>query len=161
MICLSNKFLTKNIIRMSYVKYTPGRLAVQSVNNLFDELLNDNFFNNQKTTKESNFVPHVDVFETDKVFELQFSIPGLKKEDLNIELDNSVLTVSGERKFKGEKNEKEYHTLETKYGSFKRSFQLPDSINEDAVEATYEDGILNIQVPKDDKKVEKKKVNIK
>lgn len=143
---------------MSIIKYNPRRLRTQGVNNLLDELFNDSFFDN--SVSETSFTPQVDVAETEKAFELQFSVPGLKKEDLNIELNSGVLTVSGERKFKDEKKEKNYHSVETKYGAFKRSFELPDSIDQDAVDAKYEDGILNILVPKDAKKIEKKNIII-
>lgn len=145
---------------MSLIKYSPRKFRTQGVNNLFDQLLNDNFFNGHNSS-ETSFVPQVDVAETDKGFELQFAVPGLKKEDLNIELNQNVLTVSGERKFKDEKDEKNYHAVETKYGVFKRSFQLPDSIDADALEAKYEDGILRVTVPKDAKKAEKKNIVIK
>ena len=145
---------------MSLIKYNPGRYRTQGVTKFFDDLLNDGFFTNG-WSEERSFVPQVDISETDKAFELSFAVPGLDKNDLNIDLTDGVLTVSGERKFKNEKNEKNYHSVETRYGSFKRSFQLPDNVNAEKVDASYEAGILNISVPKDEKKSLKKTIAIK
>ncbi|MGL1889407.1 MAG: Hsp20/alpha crystallin family protein [Reichenbachiella sp.] len=145
---------------MSLIKYNPRRFASHGAINLFDELLNDKFFNSERSTEKS-FVPQVDVSETDQAFELQFAVPGLSKEEISIDLKNGVLTVSGERKFEEKKEGKNFHSIETKYGSFNRSFQLPDSILEENVEAKYENGILNVVVPKDVKKTEKKSIAIK
>lgn len=145
---------------MSLIKYNPRRTRTQGVNRFFDDLLNDNFFN-AHNNGEGSFVPQVDIAETEKQFEIQFAIPGVDKNDLSIDLNDGVLTVSGERKVQNEKNEKNYHSIETSYGSFKRSFQLPDNVNADKVDANYEAGILNIVVPKDEKKIQKKTITIK
>jgi HSP20 family protein len=102
----------------------------------------------------------VDIAETNTAFELQFAIPGVDKKGFNIELQDGKITVSGERKSENEKNEKNYHSRESYYGSFKRSFYLPDNINEDKVEASYKDGILNIVIPKDEKKITKKSIEV-
>lgn len=144
---------------MSLIKYNPGRYRTPGVSRFFDDLLNDRLFSEWSADK--SFVPQVDISETDKAFELQYAIPGLNKSDLNIDLTDGVLTVSGERKFKNEKNEKNYHSVETRYGSFKRSFQLPDHVNADKVEASYDAGILYVTVPKDEKKTLKKTIAIK
>ena len=96
---------------MSLIKYNPRRYRTQGVNKYFDDLLNDNFFKGN-STGENSFVPQVDIAETDKQFEIQFAIPGIDKKDLTIDLNDGVLTVSGERKVQNEKDEKNYHSIE-------------------------------------------------
>lgn len=145
---------------MSLIKYNPRTLRTFTTNNLFDDLFNDRFFNNDVTVGKS-FTPQVDISETEKAFELSFAIPGIKKNEINIDLNEGQLIVSGERKFEEKKEEKNFHSVETRYGSFSRSFHLPDNIDANKVEAKYEDGLLNITIPKDEKKIQKKTISIK
>lgn len=145
---------------MSLIKYNPRTLRTFTTNNLFDDLFNDRFFNNDVTVGKS-FTPQVDISETEKAFELSFAIPGIKKNEINIDLNEGQLIVSGERKFEEKKEDKNFHSVETRYGSFSRSFHLPDNIDANKVEAKYEDGLLNITIPKDEKKIQKKTIAIK
>ena len=145
---------------MSLIKYNPAELRRVSFNNLFDNFFN-NHFSTPELSGEQSFVPQVDIAETDKAFELQFVVPGVDKKGFKIDLSDGKLTVSGERKHKEEKTEKNFHTRESYYGSFQRSFYLPDNINEENVEANYKDGILSIVIPKDDKKTVKKSIVVK
>jgi HSP20 family protein len=96
----------------------------------------------------SGFSPSCDVEETENSYLVSFDIPGIDKDKLNIELSNNVLTVTGERE-QAEKNEKKgcYH-YERFYGKFSRSLNLPESVNDSKVEASYKDGVLNIEIPK-------------
>ena len=145
---------------MSLIKYNPRTLRTLTTNNLFDDLFNDRFFGTPATV-DKTFVPQVDIAETDQAFELSFAVPGIKKDEIKIDLNDGQLTVSGERKFEEEKSGKNFHSRETRYGSFSRSFHLPDNINTDKVEAKYEDGILNVLVPKDEKKSQVKTIAVK
>jgi len=122
---------------------------------MFDNFF-DNFFDNGF---ENSFSPKVDIVENEKSFDFNFAVPGMKKEDLNIEIDKGHLTVSGERKIDSTKDN--YHSIETGYGKFSRSFQLPENINEDKIDAIHQDGILNISVMKDPKSIVKKTIKIK
>jgi len=122
---------------------------------MFDNFF-DNFFDNGF---ENSFSPKVDIVENEKSFDFNFAVPGMKKEDLNIEIDKGHLTVSGERKIDNTKDN--YHSIETGYGKFSRSFQLPENINEDKIDANHQDGILNISVMKDPKSIVKKTIKIK
>ena len=122
---------------------------------MFDNFF-DNFFDNGY---ENSFSPKVDIVENEKSFDFNFAVPGMKKEDLNIEIDKGHLTVSGERKIDSTKDN--YHSIETGYGKFSRSFQLPENINEDKIDAIHQDGILNISVMKDPKSIVKKTIKIK
>ena len=97
--------------------------------------------------------------DLEKSFDLKFAVPGMEKDDLSIEIDNGFLTVSGERKI--EDVNKNFHSIETGYGKFSRSFQLPDDINEEKISANCKNGILNISVMKDPKALLKKTIKIK
>ncbi len=143
---------------MTLVKYNPRDYRPVTFNSLIDRFFNDSFLSNENNV---SFTPQVDIAETDKSFELQFALPGLKKEDISIDLEDNTLTVAGERKFQEEKKEKNFHSVETRYGSFKRSFKLPDNVAADKVEAGYKDGILTIQLPKDETKKAVKTISIK
>jgi HSP20 family protein len=113
----------------------------------------DRFFNDTfETTNGSGFVPAVDISETDKSFNLEFAAPGFKKEDFTVDFNEGQLTVSGERKFENEQKDVNYHTRETRYGTFSRTFHLPENINDKGIKASYTDGILNVTLPKDEKK---------
>lgn len=142
---------------MTLIKYNQNNQPA-TYGNFIDRFFNDDFFGRKWN---STFSPKVDIAETDKAFEIQFHIPGMKKEDINIDISDDRLTVSGERKFEQEKNEKNYHSLESHYGSFSRSFYLPDNIEVEKVEASYKDGILNLNVPKDAKKETKRTISVK
>lgn len=111
----------------------------------------DTFFNDRLGKVENNtsfFRPSVDVKETETSFELAFTLPGLDKEDVKIELKDNRLTVSGERKMEKEENNTRYHRVENHYGSFSRSFMLPENVNADAIEAGFKNGILTLTLPK-------------
>jgi HSP20 family protein len=94
--------------------------------------------------------PNVDIKESDDKLQILAEMPGLDKKDIKIDLDeeNRVLTLSGERKVENEKNSDTYHVRERKYGSFRRSFTLPDSVKLDQVKANMNQGLLNIEIPK-------------
>lgn len=98
-----------------------------------------------------DFSPVADLQETDKEFILKMDIPGIKKDEVKIEVESNTLTVSGERKEeKEEKTAKRYY-VESSYGSFMRSFNLPQAIDESKVRAEYLDGVLKVTVPKNGK----------
>ncbi|NER85049.1 MAG: Hsp20/alpha crystallin family protein [Leptolyngbya sp. SIO1D8] len=123
----------------------------------------DNFFNERFNFAGSDrsFLPKVDIAETEKGFEVALAAPGMKKEDFNIEVNDNFLTVSGERKFVNEDKGKNYHTVETQYGTFSKSFRLPKNVDKEKIDAKYEDGILNLFVPKDEKKKLKNTISVK
>ena len=120
----------------------------------FSDIMDD-FFNDMVSTSNDSFVPSIDVSETDDQFHIQAELPGMKKEDINVNLENRRLTISGERKFEQKEEGETYHRVETRYGSFSRSFQLPDSVDEDSVQAKYKDGLLDITIAKSEDKVKK------
>jgi len=140
---------------MTLIKYKPNDYVPSTFGSFFDRFFSDDYFNG------NSYSPTVDVAETEKEFEIQFHLPGMKKENININVDNDRLTVSGERKFENEKKERNYHKVESHYGTFSRSFYLPDSVNAEKIDASYKDGILTVTVPKDVKKESKRTISIK
>lgn len=120
----------------------------------FSDIL-DEFFNDSLNYHRDSFMPNVDISETEKEFEVAVALPGMKKEDINVNLENGRLTVSGERKFETEEDGKNFHRVESGFGSFNRSFQLPDTIDEESIQAKYENGVLNINIAKSEEKVKK------
>ena len=117
---------------------------------------------NESVTRSGGrtFVPKMDVIENETSYEIHFAVPGLNKEEFNIELKDNHLTVSGERKFTNEKKDKNYHAIETNYGSFSRSFSLPENVDTSKINAKYDKGILELTVPKDEKKALKKTIKV-
>lgn len=94
------------------------------------------------------WMPAVDIRETDEAYEVYAELPGMKKDDIGITVENNVLTLSGERRFEKEVNEETFHRIERAYGKFTRSFTLPTQVNPEKVEASYKDGVLTIHIPK-------------
>jgi HSP20 family protein len=111
-------------------------------------------FRDYPEMKELN--PSVDVFEEKDVLVVKAELPGIKKEDLNVTLTENRITLSGEKKHEEKKEKKDYHWCERTFGSFSRSFRLPDNVNGEAADATFNDGILEIRIPKNKGKKEKK-----
>ena len=96
----------------------------------------------------TTYVPSVDIFETDNEVVVKAEMPGMNANDIDVRLENNVLTLKGERHFEKEAKEQNYHRIEREYGSFTRSFALPRAVNGDRVSAEYKDGILKIVLPK-------------
>ncbi|MBB6611326.1 Hsp20/alpha crystallin family protein [Pontibacter sp. Tf4] len=122
----------------------------------------DRFFNESVNARGmSSFTPHVDACETENGYEIEVALPGIKKEDISIDFQEGRLTISGERRFERKEGDgKRYQMLETQYGSFTRSFYLPDNVNPDQISARLENGILQVNVPKDAHKTMKRQISI-
>jgi len=98
-----------------------------------------------------DFVPAVDISEKEEAYYLEAEIPGMKKEDILIDVKDGILTISGERKYEREEEKENYTRVERCYGTFHRSFTLPDHIEEDKIDAEYKDGVLTVTLPKGEK----------
>jgi HSP20 family protein len=94
------------------------------------------------------WAPALDIAERNDAYVVTVEVPGIKPEQLDITLENGALTISGERRFETETKEEQYHRIERRYGAFRRSITLPDRVKADAVEASFEDGLLQVVVPK-------------
>lgn len=142
---------------MRLAKYNqPESTYPATFSNLLDRFFNDSIGQNIK-----QFTPAVDISEDENQFEIQVSVPGMKKEDFNLEITDGRLTISGERKMEEKKEGKNFHSLETHFGSFSRSFYLPDNVKVEGIVASYEDGLLKVNLPKQEKKVNKSKIEVK
>jgi HSP20 family protein len=107
--------------------------------------------NGKETMIVADWVPAVDVSETDGEYQIKAEIPDVKKEDVKVTLEDGVLTIQGQRKQEKEDKGTKYHRVERAYGSFVRSFTLPDLVDEQKVNAEFKDGVLNLQLPKSEK----------
>ncbi|PZV85384.1 heat shock protein Hsp20 [Algoriphagus aquaeductus] len=121
----------------------------------------DRIFSDSLGAALKQFTPAVDIAEDDKIYEIHLSVPGVKKSDFQIQLQDGKLTISGERKMEEKKDGKNFHSLETQFGSFARSFFLPEDVMTEKIEATYEDGVLKLILPKREKKVASSTIVVK
>ena len=128
-----------------------------------DEFFGGDIFDSSSSSKKiGNFLPAVNIQENSDDFKVQVAAPGMKKEDFDIELHNNMLSISSEkREEQNEQNEEgKFTRREFNYSSFRRSFTLPDSVDSDQIEAKYEDGVLNLRIPKKEEAKEKPKRKI-
>ena len=99
----------------------------------------------------TEWAPSVDIIEDDKEWLVKADLPEVKKEDVKVTVENGVLTITGERKFEKEEKDKKYHRIERSYGTFMRSFTLPDGADGSKVNAEFKDGVLKVHLPKSEK----------
>jgi HSP20 family protein len=145
---------------MSLIKYNSvlNDYVPTSFSNLIDRFFTDAVARSGGSAY--SFVPRVDIVENEKAFEIHLAAPGMNKEDFNIDLKDNFLTVSGERKFTEEKKNINFHSIETQYGTFSRSFGLPENVDVTKIAASYVNGMLIVNVPKDEKKVLKTSIKV-
>jgi HSP20 family protein len=106
--------------------------------------------------------PSMDVKETDKEITIEAELPGLDEEDVSLTIQNGVLTIEGEKKLEHEEDKEDYHVMERRYGSFQRSLRIPDTVNEDKIEARFDKGVLKVVLPKRPEAAsEQRKIEIK
>ncbi len=130
---------------MAIVRWDPFRdlTALQTeVNRLFSRASGGD------ASERQSWTPAIDVVETEDAIVLKAELAGMDPKDINIEVQDNVLTVSGERRFEEEVKEDKFYRIERRYGSFSRSLALPPTADESKVEAKYENGLLQITVPK-------------
>ena len=96
----------------------------------------------------TTFAPPVDVYEDEHNVTLKIEVPGIEEKDIDVRIENNTLTVHGERKFEKEEKEENYRRVERQYGSFTRTFTLPNTVDQDSVQANYEKGVLKIKLAK-------------
>lgn len=132
--------------------------APTTFNHLVDRFFNESL--GRSGGSAYSFVPKVDIIEDQKAFEIHLAVPGMNKEDFKIDLKENYLTVSGERKFSQEAEGKNYRSVETQYGAFSKTFALPENVNAEKIEAKYNNGILELVVPKDEKKLLKTTIKV-
>ncbi len=116
------------------------------MNRLFNESFSP--VASQESLAAGSFVPPVDVYEDEQGIRLKMEVPGIDEKDIEIQLENNLLTVRGQRKLESETKEENYHRIERRYGSFTRSFTLPNTVNPEEVKAGYSKGVLSISLGK-------------
>lgn len=138
-----------NVPKSGGLSNTNSNISFPTWSSWIDEMFNRElpsvFTSNFNTGLSS---PKVNIKETEDAFEVEMAVPGLNKSDFKIDLDNDTLSISTEVKEEKEHTEENYTRREFGYSSFKRVFTLPESVNEDHINAKYENGILNIHLPK-------------
>ena len=127
------------------VSHLKNRPASSIIN--FDELF-DELFNSRTITNSKTFVPAVNISESENGYHVDMAIPSFNKEDVKIKVEKNLLTISGEKKEENIADSKIIKRKEFSYKSFSRSFTLPENIEFEKVEAKYENGILNLNIPK-------------
>jgi HSP20 family protein len=141
------------------------RPSVRPSRAVFNSVLNELLRDPQTTaaTPEIKFVPQADILESEAGFELLLPLPGVAKDALTIDFQEGNLVISGERKAPatGEENGRKFRRVETAYGSFRRTFRLPDTVDATAIEAELTDGVLRVTLPFDSKKVTKHHIEVR
>jgi len=106
--------------------------------------------------RQESWLPAVDVFDTKDAVVLKAELAGMKPDDIQIEVEDNVLTIKGERRFEEKVEEDRYYRVERRFGSFQRSLALPQGVRSEDIQASYEDGILEVRVPKAEEEKPKK-----
>jgi HSP20 family protein len=127
---------------MSLIRWSPFN-EMNLFARRFDEL-----FNKSPESTGFNWTPTVDIHETPEHFEVTAEIPGVRKEDMKVSLEEGMLLLSGERQNVNEKRDARMHRVERSYGHFERSFSLPESVDPDRIDASYADGVLTLKLAK-------------
>ena len=136
---------------MAIVRWNPLD-DILSLQRRMNKIFEDNFLGKKSSSDEELssglWSPSVDIYETESDIVLKAELPEVNQKDIQINIEDNVLSLKGERKFEKETKEENYHRIERSYGSFSRSFTLPGSINKEKVKASYKNGVLKITMPK-------------
>ena len=133
---------------MPITRWDPFRdvLTLQNrMNSLFQDYSRGQ---NENDFATASFVPPVDVYEDEHKVVLKLEVPGIKQEDLSINVENNTLTIHGERKFEKEEKEENFHRIERRYGNFYRAFTLPTTVDPENIQANYDAGVLKVELSK-------------
>lgn len=123
----------------------PRTGSLQSARDFFDRFFEDEFL---PLRGEKSWAPAFDISENEKGYTVRAELPGIDEKDLEVTISDGMLSVKGEKKQETEEKGETYHRIERSYGSFHRSFRIPDAVETDKVDATYKDGILKLNIPK-------------
>jgi len=141
-------------------RWEPFR-GVNTLQDQFNRLFNDVFDRKGEESSLTAWAPAVDIYETELELVVKADLPEVDPKDLEIRVENNILTIRGERKFEKKVNEDNYLRVERAYGSFARSFTLANTVNSDAIKADYQNGALTLTIPKrEEAKPKQIKVNV-
>jgi HSP20 family protein len=144
---------------MAIIRWDPFRDLVtlrEKMNRLFEDAFTAR--GEEKDLIATTWSPSVDIYETEHELVLNAEVPGINEDDIEIRIDNNTITIKGDRHFEKETKEENYHRIERSYGSFYRSFTLPQYVDKDNIKAEHENGVLRVIMPK---KLESKPKKIK
>lgn len=140
----------------------PLRSLQSEVDSIFDNFFRGFSFAPAIVDEGGILAPKLDVAETEKEYQVTLEIPGVEEKDIDVSLSGDVLTIKGEKKAEEKEEGKNWHRVERSYGSFQRSFTLPDGVNSDKIEAGFKNGVLDVRIPKTGEvKLETKKISVK
>ena len=148
-----------NVMTRALLQLVPRAGSFLPGRDIFERFFEDQRFP-ELFGEESAWVPAFDIMETEKEYVVKAELPGINVKDLEVTLSDGILTVKGEKTQEKEENDENYHRVERSYGSFHRSFRIPEKILADKVDAAYKDGILKLTLPKAEAS-EAKKIEIK
>jgi HSP20 family protein len=134
-------------MRTTISRFEPFR-GVSSLQDQINRLFHEAFDGSSGEANLTSWAPPVDIYETAQELVVKADLPDVKPADLDIRVENNILTIRGERKFEKQVNEDNYLRVERSYGSFSRSFSLANTVNTEAIKADYKDGVLTLSVPK-------------
>lgn len=146
---------------MNLIKWDPFRElddVSSRLNRIFGRMPSRSTSDNEMLAV-ADWMPSVDISETDAAYLIKGEIPGVSKDDVKVTIQDGMLTIQGERKQEKEEKNKKFHRVECSYGSFVRSFRVPDDADESAVKAEFKDGMLNVTLPKSEK-AKPKSINV-
>ena len=136
---------------MSVSRWDPFQdlLAIQDeMNQLFGRAVGQGSGRSQSQAGERMWAPALDISERKDAYVVTVEVPGIKADDLDITLEDGLLTIKGERRFTQESSDQQFHRVERRYGGFRRSITLPSQVQAEQIEASFEDGVLEVIVPK-------------
>jgi len=136
-----------------------NELSIDSFRKNMDKLFDDFFFYSPTSLFKNEWEPRIDVEEDNKSIHVKAEIPGIEEKDLDVKVEDNILTISGEKKEEKKDETKNYIYSERKFGSFYRSISLPEGVKADNIKAAFNKGVLTIDIPKDEAK-EPKKIKI-
>src|ERR1700675_5014583 len=122
--------------------------GISTLQNQFNRLFNESFRNPGEESSMTTWAPSVDIYETPNDLVVKADLPDVNEKDIDIRVENNLLTIRGERKFEKAVSEENYLRVERTYGTFSRSFSLPNTVNAEAIHAEYKNGVLTINLPK-------------
>jgi HSP20 family protein len=132
---------------MAITRWDPYR-EVMALQNRVNSLFRDMNGGGDDPVAASSFVPAVDIYEDPQKVMLKLEVSGIDQKDLDVRVENHTLTVKGERKFEAEEKEENFHRIERRYGSFYRAFTLPNTVDTESVAASYNAGVLKLELKK-------------
>jgi len=122
--------------------------GISNLQNQFNRLFNDSFRNQAEESALTTWAPAVDIYETPNELVVKADLPDVNEKDIDVRVENNLLTIRGERKFEKSVSEENYLRVERTYGAFSRSFSLPNTVNAEAIGAEYKNGVLTVTLPK-------------